>query len=470
MPRVSDGREGVQVPAEEIAGIPLVHISDESPRSYAGDVQGDLAQLLVDRLARADSASSLPDYSEPLLDRRVARLVLQDTLGKTPAFDFVVTPSLARQVAVARRAKGSELSQDELLRLGLEGKEGAVESDFLPDALNALNASYYGAEPAFANVETQRGQFFTSNVPFNLALGALFSEQHRGHKVRIKELGSGGDVGHWHFPAWAAHNSGIEKLDIVLTDFVEPRLDSVPAVDYATFSSERYSLFDDLQKLPSKEKFDVLFAAYVFDSVWFPEDVNLSRIGDEWYQTLYRVRVANSQGERQALLEALRAGRPLPDASVEDYDGIEVERAMRPFDVAEHPFGRYIAEYDRKSVNVPGGLIKTVVSAFKTQIASGGIFVVGDTGDFMADQQTALYDSGKSGVAARYKMNSYRIAKTILEQEFGLEVTLLSVEQLVAHYLTPNLRRTAFSYENYVRDINELAQTGSNGVMIVRQP
>lgn len=456
---------------ETIANITLAHISDRPPY-YSPIGEGGYISVMERRYDRAQNEFAKVGF-EPAhrdsWDNRVYDLDLHnDTNSRSPSFRFLVTNSLLAKIKTAQEEKGEDLSQDELLVIGLSEGEDAVDPDFSTSALNAINASYYASQIAF-DPSARLATMFAQNRPLNVALGALIArsvDSSGSDKVRIKEISSGNNTEHWMHIVSGLINNGASDVEVTLTDFVEPVVD--PNLDNSQMkvNTEAYSLFDDMPVLSETECYDTLITTYGFDSVWQPEDLSFRRLGDKWYKRMYRVKVADWAPRREELLLAMREGRPLIGGSASDYDGIVVETAMEPVDISNHPFARYIHESGRSSLNFPGGLIKRVINAFDSQLNQGGIFVIGDVGNFgFQDAKIgAGSDVATSGVAARYRMDDFILAKRVLEAEYGLEVSLIGLSELANKYLPGGWSDNSTTLEQ-----EQIARLPSNGIMLVRR-
>jgi|GEM_PF-2178520 len=455
-----------------IAGIIPVHISDEPPYSFHNDQFGGHVGVIESRYAHAQQTFNEEGFvldNKSLWDDRFSMLYLEDGKQVSPVHAFLVTQHVLRDIKAARDAKEADLSQDELLAICLKNDEGAVDSDFKTDAMNAINASYFASEIAFdasANLATM----FVANKPLNVAIGSLIARNTiDSSPVRIKEISSGSNTGHWQQIVQAITEADNQKqVELTLTDFVTPTIAPELAMSDLAVKAETYSLFDDLPELPSDARFDAILATYGFDSVWQPEDVKLSLIHDQWYRTAYRVKVADWALRRDELVRAMRQGKPLPQATAKDYDGIVVETAMEPIDLTEHPYHEHIIASEQKTVLFPGGLIKRVVNAFQTQLHDKGIFISGDTGNFGFHDPKKYFIAGAdactSGVAARYRLDDYVLAKQILENVHGLDVALIGLGELAGKYLPDDWRQDCLPNEQ--RQIDDLP---TNGIMLVKR-
>jgi hypothetical protein len=382
----------------------------------------------------------------------------------TPKHTFLLNDALMDRINTDTAAKGAELSADELTEISLSQTHDAVEPEFSSDAKNAINASYYSSEVAFTD-EADLAPLYANNRPLNRALGAMMAEETGAPEtVRMKELCTGGRNANVAYKVQGAFEAGVRRMDITLTDFVAPAIQlDTQSTPNITITSEQYSLLDDMPDLPPDERFDWEMTTYGFDSVWQPEDIHIEKIGDVWYQKLYRVKVADWNPRKDELLQCMREGIPLPDAEETDYDGVIVESTMRPFDINQHPYGRHIEALGRTATNIPGGLIKRVVNAFEAQLADNGVFVSGDVGNFGSmENEPSIMDDHISGVAARYRGDDYVLAKKILEEEFGLSVKLMSLDDLVNTYLPRGWQEQATG-----REIDSIKNATNNGVMIV---
>jgi hypothetical protein len=417
-----------------IAGVPLRPISDEPPWLSLEDMRRERASARRAQEAGIDAREARGEE-----DRRSVSL----TLGGVdparpdggPAYTFLVTDALFDAIAKTTEAKGRPLSQDELLPLALESVDGAVGFEFSPGAINAINASFYAAPMAFSD-EAAVAEIFAGNKPLNTTLGALLADRAgKPETLRIKEICSGNRTGHWRWAAAGAFTQGVQRIELVLSDFVQPSVPADLPTDRLGVSAETYSLLDSFPVLEPDKRFDAMITTYGFDSVWLPDDLRLCRIGDNWYQSLYRLKVDDWNPRQAELVTALIAGEPLANATVQDYEGIFIEEVQVPFDVAAHKYSKYIQALPPNEImNFPGGLIKRVAEAFDTQLAGHGVFVSADTANFGS---LNFYPEAArvTGLAARYKMEHYVMAKTILEKEHGLTVEFADFASLAETYL-----------------------------------
>lgn len=462
-------RQKERAQREPIAGITPVHISDEPPYSYANKELGGHVEVLARMYTRAQGSfgrDGFNPHERGVWDSRVSFIHLRDESARiSPSYDFLITDALLRELKAAKNAKGADLSQDELLGICLAAGEDAVNPTFTTDAMNAINASYYASEIAFGE-SAKLATMFVENAPLNTAMGALIADNTTGETLRIKEISSGNNTGHWQKVMERIRGADDQKsVEITLTDFVEPTIAPELSNSGAMVNAEVYSLFDDMPVLPKENRFDTLISTYSFDSIWQPEDMRLEKIDNQWYQAKYRVKVADWASRREELISAMREQKPLNNAAATDYDGIVVERAMERVDVSEHPFYKYITGSEQKIVNLPGGLIKRIVNAFDSQLKEDGIFITGDVADF-GETMISKMDADQciSGIAARYKVEDYALAKQILEAEYGLEVSFIGLPELVDGYLPNDWRDNC--PENDWKQIDNLP---SNKIMMVKR-
>jgi hypothetical protein len=206
-----------------------------------------------------------------LWDSRVAWLRVNGVKGlRTSSHIFLADKQIVGEVRSRERNKGSNLSPKELLKLGLDAGDNAVQSAFTTDAMNAINASYYASEVAFEE-STKLASMFVANRPLNLALGNLMASYGtRDKSIRIKELASGNRNSHWADIATGLHAGGIERASLTLTDFFKPTIER-PIIEAGfTAKSERYTLLDNLVSIPKNERFHIIVTTYGIDSVWQP--------------------------------------------------------------------------------------------------------------------------------------------------------------------------------------------------------
>lgn len=374
-----------------------------------------------------------------------------------PNYEFLITEPWLENLSQLP----PDLSRNDFLRMALAHGEDAVNPDFTADAANAINSLYYSSAAAFTQ-EAKLATLYAKNELVNRALGAaLVANTFPGKLLRVKELGSGAHTEHWNWLAASAVHHGATGIDLTITDFTERPTPSSGSSDIR-FSSELYSLFDDMPDLPADRRYDAIVTTYGFDSVWQPEDISLHYDDGKWYQNLYRTKIADWNPRKDELLAAMRTSTPLPDASPTDLEGITLEKAHTPISLDNHPFARYIAESDNPTINFPGGLIKRVVNAFETQLNDTGTFINGDVAYFGNPKSHISGRPMTSGVAARYKIEDYTIAKKILEREYGLNVALYSLGNFIkAHLSEPDIPDNP--------ETQRLFKSVSNGVMVVKR-
>lgn len=450
----------------EIAGVTLQHISDGPPDTFSDERQGYL-QALQQRYQTAWEAFRsmgfcLDDHS--VLDERFPVMALHASQDQhAPYFTFLVTPLLLRKIRAARRKKGEALTQDELLAIGLAAGRDAVDPRFSTDAMNAINTSYYTSAVAF-DPTSRLATMFVRNRPINEAFGALIARAAGTSTVRVKEIASGNNTEHWKYVMQGLAANGVTAVELTLTDFFVPAIAPSLVSEQLHVHAERYSLLDELPSLPQQARFDAILATYGFDSIWSPEDLALTRMGSQWYKTMYRVKVADWAPRRKALLRAMRQRIALPRAKAHEYDGIFLETVMEPIALSALPYAHYIAESKKTFLNYPGSLVRRIVHAFETQLNEAGVVVIGEVGAFgqQGDRHLLASDQRVSGVAARFRMIDYMLTKRILESEHNLRVSLLSLGELSEQYLPKDWAQACSDVER--RHIYEGHDTG---IMVV---
>jgi hypothetical protein len=452
--------------AGRIAGITLTHISDDPPRGYDAAQQGHIGALerrYIYTQQHFEEVKFKPEQ-RGIWDDRVSELIVGDDVTfKPPIYSFLISKSLLAKIKATRDKKGADVSQNELLALCLAAGEDAVDTNFSANAMNSINASYYSSDMAFSE-SSGLADVFVKNRPLNIALGRLLaSRMNAADTMRIKALSSGTSIKHWEYIANGLASSGITKAEVVLTDFMAPPVTTL-SIPGLVIQSEPYSLLDEMPSLPKDKRFDAFLITYGFDSVWQPEDLSLKRVGDQWYQRLYRIKVADWNPRRKELITAMRQGQPLIHAHPHDYDGIVVETAMEAIDISAHPFAEHIMKSGRTSLNFPGGMIKRVVNAVTTQVKDNGLFIIGDTGNFgFSDPfDSPASDRAISGVAARYRSDDYLIAQEILEKDFGLSVSIMNLDELATRYLLGEWIASASKTE-----VERISKNSKTGIMVV---
>lgn len=429
-----------------VPGELLIDLASELPFGTPKNEHPEYANVLESLCDMAQGVHSKTP-PEPLHKTKCDQMVCEQlqctgTEHYSPYYSFLITNSLIESIWRSGATAGARLSPEKLLRLSLHASADAVRPEFSSDAINAINTSYYASGIAF-DPSARLATMFATNQPINIALGSLMTRSMGGHKgrLRIKELASSTKTSHWTHIAQGLQSNGVKHMELTLTDFImqSPSLGAGLANQFTDVSTETYSLLDDMPMLPEEDRYNILITTYGFDSVWQAEDLCLTRVNDQWYKNVYRVKVADWAPRKRELLEALRQGKALPDAAVSNYDCIAVETAMMPVDVSDMPYGQYIHKRGRSRINFPGGLIKRVINAYETQLQKNGICIIGDTANFGFDTNSPYgpgdSDRRVSGVAARYKVEDYVLAKQILESEHGLTVDLISLSELLAKYL-----------------------------------
>ncbi len=453
---------------QKIAGIVPLALRDASPH-LQHEAHGHIEHLRRRHAAAWGAVGhALHDAEIPDEHHRRHALLALGLFGPPdmPLFQFLLNDSLLESIEVAMANKGGELSQTELLHIALAHAEGAVDPDFSSGAINALNASYYASPVAF-DKEAFLANMYTCNIALNYALGGLIADLSlpKDH-LKIKELASGAKTDHWLFMAEGMRHKGVKDMDITVTDFVLPPIsgayDTHPDVHVR---AEIYNLFDDFPALQGGQRLDVIFASYTFDSIWQPEDIRLTKVGDEWYQSSYRLKVADWNPRKDELIAALRSRRPLDHARPVDYMGVFIEEARQKVNLDDHPYGDIIRHTELSAVNVPGGMITRVVQAFRTQLSDDGIFVIGEAmmlGAIGVPQPFYLNACELTGVAARYKIEDYLLGRDVLEQRYGLQVDLVTFEELAQRYLPEGWAGQVPALERI-----QLHNTDGNAVIVV---
>ncbi|HSW65733.1 MAG TPA: hypothetical protein VLI54_01175 [Bacillota bacterium] len=452
---------------KQVAGITPIALGDQPPYHVQHQAYDHTEHLRLAHAAAWEVVDERLGATEAVdeLNRRHASLAL-GLFGPPdmPLFRFLLNDGLLERIEVATANKGSELSEDELLQVALMDTDGAVEPDFSTDAINALVASYYASPVAF-NKEAFLANMYTCNISLNYALGGLIADRCRPRdRLKIKELSSGVKTDHWLFMAEGMRHAGVKDMDITITDFVRPPLSNAyedhPDIHVRTAA---YNLFDDFPVLPQNERIDVIFASYAFDSVWQPEDIRLTRVGDNWYQSFYRLKVADWNPRKDELLTVLRERQPLPNAQPSDYMGVFIEEARQKVHLEDHPHGELIRKTELSAVNVPGGMVKRVAQAFDSQLSDDGIFIIGEAmmlGAIGLPKPFYTYICELTGVAARYKIEDYMVGRDILEQHYGLRVDLVTFDELAETYLPPG-------WQNQVPLIERQQLRGEHGNALI---
>jgi hypothetical protein len=198
------------------------------------------------------------------------------------------------------------------------------------------------------------------------------------------------------------------------------------------------------------------------------DDARITRLDGKWYRSLYRLKVDEWSPRREVLLQALRTGTGLPSSGniVQDaraLEGIFVEEVMEETSRDQVPYADFLqARREGISINVPGGLIKRICQAFERQLKPDGMFISMDVADIEPPDAAPL-PANVSGLAARFKIEDYALARHILETE-GYQVEFVRLSDLAERILEPGWEHSAFP------DEREGIQKDLLQVMVVRRP
>jgi hypothetical protein len=356
------------------------------------------------------------------------------TLGsalKSPVHSFCLDRVLIEKITKISLKK-EVLNERDLLILALQNAEGCAEIDFTPCSINIINSLYYSSTQAFDPVNGL-ADVFINNKRVIHSFVEFFKQisQKKARKIRIKELSSG-DLSKWE-KILDYTSKGIEYLE--LADFnINPK-DILwgSTVNLAEFDLTK----DEFAELNKESRFDVYLATYCFDSVWQKEDARYRKKQGVWYKSKFRIKVPGWHPKKDTLLQSLKKRELLGDVTVFDLRFIFIEEVFEGVDIKNEPLGKLIDIFYKDSfsifVNFPGGLIKTVKSAFASQLNESGVFIIGDIARYPEYNSSSFSSSLISGVAARYKIEDYSIAKYILEKE-DFEVKIMSLGEFVQGY------------------------------------
>jgi len=226
------------------------------------------------------------------------------------------------------------------------------------------------------------------------------------------------------------------KWEIFLTDFDKALLPDIKKINSSKnfkFTTGTYSLYNNLPKLKTDKKLDVILSTYTFDNLWLTDDLHLTKIGNVWYKTLYKLDFSKI-GKR---LEDIEKGKELNKQFFED---LKVKTKLTKINLSSVKYGmhieKYFKNYKEVSVNHPGGLISTIVSSFNNQLRKQGLFITADIA--IADSSKEIKGYKSVNETIRIKIENYALAKYILEK-LGFDVELKSVHDFIeeAGVITP---------------------------------
>lgn len=448
------GVDGVLRSVEKIAGFLPVELTNK-PR--------DLNDLFKTEAERLRFLRDKGRIHAPVIDDENHRSAL--TLGhdsNAPLQHFAITEELILAVENLEEKLQRRLTETELELVAICCEKDAVNPHFSADAGNRVNALYYSIPQAFST-EGGLAAMFATNRIINASIGSYINEKISKETLKIYEICSGGRADKWQSILSQLQHK--KEISLVLSDYVPPLLPVLnSSQNVRSLQAAQYSLLDEMPKVAEQEKVDVMLVTYGFDSVWMKQDARFLKEKGKWYRELNRVKILDSHPNKIRMLEALRSGVGWGEISLQDFGSILFESAMEEVDIATVPFGDQISDfYDDTSwlmINFPGGMLQKVKEAFENQLSQNGIFIIGDVTCRRKDGSARSYASNVSGIAARYKVEDYKLAKYILEK-MGFKVEIKQLDQFANEQIR-NWKQSATSAE-----IDEITDNESNIIMIV---
>ncbi len=314
---------------------------------------------------------------------------------------------------------------------------------FSKTVINKYNSLFYSStKGAFA--DSGLADFFIKIEPVQFALAKKIESLISKPIIRVKELGAGTSLARWKI---ICDLKSKKDWQVTLTDFSKnslPNLENFATPKNFRFCSEQYSLLEPFVLLAKKDMVDIILTTYGFDSVWFEKDAHYEKKNNKWFRAKYALVVDEDCSYKKFLTKALKTGFSSKNLKIEDFQHISIKKKLAMVDINKVQYGKTIADYySHKSeiaINFPGGLIKKVVEAFETQIATGGAFIIGDMAvnsreGFVKNglpNGKSLFMDGymTSGKVAKFKVEDYGLAKIILESK-KYDVELVTVEDFI---------------------------------------
>lgn len=309
--------------------------------------------------------------------------------------------------------------------------------------INNLNSLFYSRVD---NVWSDSGlaDFFTKIEPIQSALAEKIENLIPKKFIRVKELGSGADLSRWEIISKLKLK---RKWNVILTDFSEKSIPSVKTLSESKnfhFSSEKYNLLNQFPLLKKRDRYDVILATYVFDSIWFSQDNHYEKLGNIWHKTTYKLDIDKNYPKRKLLSKALKKTSSIKSTQIDQFQHIKIERKVDTIDINKVPYGGKISKYYKNKskirLNFPGGLINKIIEAFERQLTPSGLFIIGDMAinskkgfipkDSPNDKFIYMTDYMTSGKVAKFKVEDYGLAALILKQK-GFDVELETVEDFI---------------------------------------
>ncbi len=302
---------------------------------------------------------------------------------------------------------------------------------YSPYNINIFNELFY--RHADVDLIDELPNLFTKLDLFNIALHQKITTETNSNVIKVMELASGKKMDRWEEFMKIDEK---RKWKVLLTDFDKtllPNLKDINKTDNYKFSTEIYSLFDNFPKLKPNDTYDCLLSTYTFDNLWLAGDLHLTKVGNTWFKNLYQLDFSKTG----KCIEDIEEGKKLDR---QFFINLKIKTKKTKIDLSSIKYGVHINEYykgrKRASVNFPGGLIKTVVNSFNSQLKKNAIFITADIATEDNNKKQKGYKSVNETI--KIKIENYALAKYILEKlKFNVELKSLHEFIKEAKIITP---------------------------------
>lgn len=292
---------------------------------------------------------------------------------------------------------------------------------------------YYMHPKAFSH-ELGLADLYARNKPLNQAIGSLIHFLNRDNEMlRIQELSSGG-----YSEKWSIITERLlprDLISITLSDFEAQILPPQEKLEKKCieFHTTSVDIMKPLTFLPPSDRYDCIHITYGFDSVWMPEDLTLRKEHAQWFRVLYPF---PKQYE-----DMINSNELINAIDINDIKKIPLHPVLERISLETIPYGNLIEElyqfYSDAWVHLPGGMITRTMEAFERSLKPSGTIIIGDVIVREDKDIQEVNQFERSGKIALFKIEDYRIAKHILEEQ-GFFVYFIELSELLAKFLTKN--------------------------------
>ncbi len=313
-------------------------------------------------------------------------------------------------------------------------------------AINTLNGLFYSSY-AGDIYTTGLAQLYSHNPEIFAAFADLFHQLYpRQQALKVKHL-SAGSRADFVWQQISLHST--TQFNIEVSDIVAPSL-SKKNVQNCQLSTTAFDLRQSFPEISTANRFDLIFATYSFDSIWFEQDAYYLKEGNHWFQVHYQLQLKKSDSIPSYISDFLSAilntGISTTRLPQDYFDALEITETRTQIDIASKPYGKqiksYYQDFERAQCAFPGGMIQRVKEAFANQLATHGAIILGEVIIPDHTTMTTLLNRNlghqRSGKIARYKIEDYGLAAQILRAE-GFNFRFIPIKDFVKKH-TPNAK------------------------------